>query len=235
MIPRRHFDALLKVEVARQRRLALRLMGTTLAIAAVFWLAGKRDSTTVLAVALGTGLGAALIVPMGITKDRLDGALEFLAGLPTDAATIASARFATVVIVTLPWALASAAATLLVSRAAGGAPPAAAIALGAFLLTWIGLTTIGWILTGVFCRWDLAQLLGFPVVALLIALLVVGRVLRHVVPPDPQLLLARLVEGPWGPAALFGGIAVLSAGAGVLAYLLAVNGIARYRRDPAAL
>ncbi|MGD0991603.1 MAG: hypothetical protein ABR998_03960 [Gemmatimonadales bacterium] len=235
MIARRHFAALLKVEVARQRRLALRLIGSTVALAAIFWLAGKRESGMFVAVALGTGFGAALIVPLGVTRDRLDGTLEFLSGLPASAATIAAARFAAVVIVTLPWALASAAATLLVSRAAGGALPPAAVVLGAFPLAWIGLTIIGWMLTGVFCRWDPAQLMGLPVVGFFVVLLVAGHVLRGVLGPNPQPWLTSLLERPWATAVLLGGFLMLGAAAGYLSYLLAVNAIARYRRDPAAL
>jgi hypothetical protein len=231
---RRHFRALLKVEVARHRTVVTRLLLTTAALVAVFWVAGKRGPDTMLAVVLGAGLGSALIVPMGVTRDRLEGTLAFLTGLPTRPATIAAARFAVVVFATAPWALLAAFGMLPLARELEHGPPPLAAALGTALLAWIGLTTIGWVLTGVLSRWDLAQMLGVPIIVAVIALLVLPRLLRPLVPADPVAWLTWFLAQAWAPVAIGGGLVGLALLAGAVSFGLAVRGIARYDAGPGA-
>lgn len=231
---RRQLAALLTVELRRQRRVTARLFVSTAVIAAVFWLAGKRGPDTGFAIALGMGFGAALIVPVGVTKDRLEGTLAFLTGLPTRPSTIAAARFAAVAVTTLPWAVVAAGGLGWVAAAFPGAPPPAWVALGALPLAWAGFTTIGWILTGVFSRWDLAQLLGVPIVVAVIALLLIPRVARPLLPADPAAWFGTFFASPWGPLGVASAVLLVAAAAGAAAFALAVHGIATYRPDPAS-
>jgi hypothetical protein len=231
---RRQLAALLAVELRRQRRVTARLLLSTAVIAGVFWLAGKRGPDTGFAIALGMGFGAALIVPVGVTKDRLEGTLAFLTGLPTRPSTIAAARFAAVAVTTLPWAVVAAGGLAWVAAAFQEAPPPGWVALGALPLAWVAFTTVGWILTGVFSRWDLAQLLGVPIVVAVIALLVLPRLAGPLLPADPAAWFDTFFASPWGPLAMAGAALLVAAAGGGAAFGLAVHGIGMYRPDPAS-
>ena len=70
----------------------LRMIGLTIFIGGVFSIAGKRTSADQIALVLGSGLGAALIVPIGIARDKMEGTLELLCGLPVAPRVIAASR-----------------------------------------------------------------------------------------------------------------------------------------------
>jgi len=70
--------ALLALELRRQRPMFVRMALVTVVIGLVFFVAGKRTPADLLATLVGSGLGVALIVPMGIARDKMEGTLEFI-------------------------------------------------------------------------------------------------------------------------------------------------------------
>ena len=97
--------ALMILELRRQRLVIMRLALVTAAIGALFYLAGKRTPTEMLAAMIGSSIGVVLVVPMGITRDKLEGTLDFICALPVDSRTIAASRIAAMAVLSIPWAV----------------------------------------------------------------------------------------------------------------------------------
>ncbi len=98
--------ALLLLVLRRDRPQVARMVFVTFAICGLFYLAGKREASNQLAILLGSGLGIVLLVPMGIVRDKMEGTLEFICGLPVEPREIAASRFIAGALIAIPWAIA---------------------------------------------------------------------------------------------------------------------------------
>jgi len=234
MAERAHVVALLRLELERQRKLVLRLLGTTIFVGAVFWLLEGHGLPSLLAVALGTGIGSAMIVPFGVSMDRHEGTLEFLTALPTPPAAIAAARFLAAAMFTIPWAILIAAAALPLARALTPAPPVAAAVAGTLLLTWLLLTLLAWALTGLFLRSRPGRYLGYPLAVLILGVGLLPKLLRLPGREDVARWLGWLLAQPWAPAAVAAALLLLAAAVAAVSFRLAVRGVMLYRPDPTA-
>lgn len=218
---------LLKLELRRQGPIALKMALFTAVICAVFYAAGKRAPTDLLAAVLGSGLGAVLIVPMGISRDKLEGTLDFICGLPVEPRAIAASRFCAAAVFAAPWAAGVAGTSV--------ALPATAHVnfLAAGVLTWVALLMFGVCVVAAFACWDLETLLGAPLIVLVGVFVLVPRVLRAWFPhltPDAAL---HFLQQP--SALLVVALCLVAAGsfASTVAFEMTARAFANYRADPA--
>jgi hypothetical protein len=217
---------LLVLELRRHRPMLQRMILLTAAVCIVFFVLGKRTPMDQLAALLGCSLGVALIVPLGIARDKMEGTLDFVCGLPVEARDIAASRFISVAALAVPWALAI------------GAVSAAAPAIGslnpvdAFVFAWLGMVLLGSCATALFCRYDFETLLGTPVVVMILFVAIAPRVMRLWLPSLTPQTLARILGHPYAPLAVIASLVVVVALAGALTFGVTVRGFATYCHDP---
>jgi ABC-type transport system involved in multi-copper enzyme maturation permease subunit len=203
----------------------LRMMGLTIFIGGVFFIAGKRTSADQMALVLGSGLGAALIVPLGIARDKMEGTLELLCGLPVSPRVIAVSRIAAGALLSLPWAFG---AGLFAFRLLPGFP---LNPFGVSLLAWLVLVLLSACGTAVLARFELESVLGVPFVAALIVLVLLPRALRALYPGLSADLVLEFLGRPAAPALL--ALALLSTfvACGAIALEITSRAFATYARD----
>ena len=167
---------LLLLELRRQRRVAGRMALLTILVGVVFFIAGKRAPADFLAIVIGSSLGTVLIVPMGVARDKMEGTLDFICGLPVDARDIAASRFAAVAIFAIPWA-ASIGVVSTVARTSLQLNPA-----GVAMFAWLVLCVLGACGTALLARYDFENMLGAPILALVIPAVLLPRAIRALMP-----------------------------------------------------
>src|SRR5690606_22244095 len=171
-----NFDALLWLETRRDGPLVLRLIGATIVVLGLFAAFGRATAENVVAIALGSGFGAVLIVPMTVSRDKLERTMDFLRSLPTTASEIAAARFAAAALSALPNAVLAGAALLVVDLPAPFDFVSGRFAVAATVALWILLTTAAWLLIAASAAFELSSLLSWPLIALVLFALVLPRV-----------------------------------------------------------
>lgn len=217
----------MKLELRRQRPMVVKMAVLTAIVCGVFVVAGKRAPSDLLAVVMGSGLGAALIVPMGISRDKMEGTLEFLCGLPVEPRAIAASRFGAMAVFAAPWAVAVGVVSLALPAIARVNPVAAAV------LAWLALLLIGACGVAAFACFDLESLLGAPLVGLAIAFVLVPRAVRALFPAVTGDAVLRLMRQPAAPLVI--AVCMLAVGGvvGAIAFGMTTRGFANYRVDPA--
>jgi hypothetical protein len=219
---------LLLLELRRQRPMLVRMIGLTVFVAAVFLVAGKRTAADQLALVLGSGLGVVLIVPLGIVRDKMEGTLELLCGLPVAPRAIAASRILAGALLPLPWA---AGAGLL----ALGLPPAVPLdpfAVGA--LAWCVMLLLSACGTAILARCELERVLGAPFVGVLLLLVLLPRALRWFARLHPGFTpdrLRALLQYPAAPALCALGLAAIIAAWVAVSLEIASSAFATYDRD----
>lgn len=149
----------------------------TALVAAVFFIAGKRSPEDRLATVLGCSFGIVLIVPMGISRDKMEGTLDFVCGLPVEPRDIAASRLIAAGLFAIPWAVGIGA--VWISRPFSIALNPVAVAA----VAWLAMLTIGASATAIFTYFELESLLGAPIIAMLLIVAIVPRIV-HAVMPD---------------------------------------------------
>jgi ABC-type transport system involved in multi-copper enzyme maturation permease subunit len=218
---------LLKLELRRQRPFALKMALLSAVVCAVFFAAGKRAPADLLAVVLGSGLGAVLIVPMGISRDKMEGTLDFLCGLPVEPRAIAASRFAAMAILAAPWAIAAGVVSIALPVTVQVNPGAVTV------LTLLVLLVIGACSITAFACWELEALLGAPFVALVIAFVLAPRVARALLPGLTRDAALHFVQTPSAPLLIALCLLVAGGVVGAIAFGMTTRGFANYRADPA--
>jgi hypothetical protein len=218
---------LLMLELRRDKPQVVRMTFVTLAICGMFFMAGKRDASSQLAILLGSGLGIVLLVPMGIVRDKMEGTLEFICGLPVEPREIAASRFIAGALVAIPWAAAVGALTF--TMRSNGAMNAA----DAAVLTWLLMCLIGGCITAAVALFDFATLLGMPLVALVAAWILLPRIVGALFPGVTERTVVDFLNRPTTPLILAGALMITLCATGSIAFAAAVRGFARYRHDPA--
>jgi hypothetical protein len=218
---------LLKLELRRQRPMVLKMALLTAFVCGVFYLVGKRAPVELLAAIAGSGLGALLIVPMGISRDKMEGTLDFICGLPVEPREIAASRFAAMALIATPWAVAIGA----MAFAAPGEPPMHPVALA--VLSWLAMLVLGAGGIAMMTLFELETLLGFPFVAMVLVVVLVPRVARAFLPGVSREALIELVRRPEAPLAISLVLIVVPSVVGAVAFAAAVRGFSAYMADPA--
>ncbi len=221
--------SLLGLEFRRVRKQVLHTLGGSLAVVTVMVLADF-GSSAVFVLLGAIGFSFALMGPMHVMKDKLDGTMEFLAGLPASPASLAAARCAAAGALT-------ALGAFFVTAACGIAlppildVPAIRVVAVAYPLSWFSASAASWLLMGLMARFTIARLAstGFavPFVVLIGALWVFDALFGN-----PVDLLADLMARDSGLSILILAVLLLSTIVMAASYLLTRGGIARYRPEP---
>ena len=219
-------NALLRLELRRQRPMVGRMILLTIVVLCVFFAAGKRAPSELLAAVLGSGLGSALIVPMGVSRDKMEGTFDFICGLPVEPRAIAMSRFVAMAILEAPWAMLAGVVAAMVP-AATRVDPAAVCALA-----WIVALIIGACGVAALTCFDLETMLGAPVVVLVITFAVAPRIVRTLFPRVSSDAALRFLQQPTAP--LLVGTCLIVAGGivGGIALWATARAIESYRADP---
>ncbi|MFI5233795.1 MAG: hypothetical protein ACHQSE_14950 [Gemmatimonadales bacterium] len=198
---------LLRLELRRQRPMVVKMAVLTAIVCGVFFAAGKRAPSDLLAVMMGSGLGAVLIVPMGISRDKMEGTLDFLCGLPVDPRAIAAS-------LALP--------------ATAHVNPVVVV-----VLTWLAMLLIGACTVAALTCFELESLLGAPLVGLVIAFVLVPRAVRALVPAVTGEAVVRFLQQPAAPLLVAACLLAMGTLVGAMAFGMTTRGFANYRTDPA--
>jgi hypothetical protein len=216
---------LLGLELKRQRPMLFRMVALTAIVSATFYLAGKRTSADFLATLIGSSLGVVLIVPMGISRDKMEGTLDFLCGLPVESQEIAASRFVAVAILSVPWAMGVGALSFALPA------PIPLNPAGVAILAWLALLMLGACATALLARFDLESLLGAPVVAIVIAVAVVPRAVRLLMPAITREAFMAFLRQPSAPLVLMFSFLAAAVVTGAAAFGITSRAFANYRPD----
>jgi len=207
----------------------LRALGGALLMVGLFFVAGKRSPADHLAIFLGIGFGASLLVPLGIWRDRLEGTLDFLCGLPVEASSIAASRFIVVALGALPWSIGVAIAAARLPAEYSLNPIAVAI------VVWLLFTLVGACLAALIAKFGIEGLAGWPVIAIGSLTLLGPRLLRHFVPGFSAKQLFELAQRPYASAAAAAILLIMIGLLGTLAFEVTTRAIASFRHDTSQL
>ncbi len=220
-----HVRSLLKLELRRQRPLLLRMVGMSAMTAAIFFMLGKRSPADQLAILLGTSLGIVALVPAGITRDKMEGTLEFLIGLPVEPRAIVISRFIATALTAIPWAVLAGFLALTFP------PPFQMNPIGVCILAWMLFVLLGICGIAVMTRFELESLVGAPLIAMLIVFGLGPRLVHAVAPGLTAKSLLVLLFQPYAPIVIAFAMIAAIAGVGTLAFVVTERAIATYRRD----
>ncbi|MGH7653383.1 MAG: hypothetical protein ACREN6_01850 [Gemmatimonadaceae bacterium] len=218
---------LLMLELRRQRPMVVKMALLSAIVCVVFFAAGKRAPAELLAVVLGSGLGAVLIVPMGISRDKMEGTLDFLCGLPVEPRAIAASRFVAMAILAAPWAIAAGAVSIALPATVPVNPGAVTV------LSLLAMLVIGSCAVAALACWELEALLGAPFVAVVIAFVFAPRAVRALLPGLTRDAVLRLLQQPSAPLVVAVCLLVAGGVVGAIAFGMTARGFANYRADPA--
>jgi len=199
----------------------------TAIVCALFYVAGKRAPVEVLAAVAGSALGAVLIVPMGISRDKMEGTLDFLCGLPVEPREIAASRFVAMAAIAMPWAFAVGAVSWLLPATVPLNPAAVAA------LSWLLMLVLGVCGVALMTCFELESLLGAPVLALLLIGVLVPRVSHALFPAITRATLIGFAQRPEAPFVLAVALIVLAGAVGAVAFGATARGFGSYRADSA--
>jgi hypothetical protein len=214
---------LLRLELRRQRSLVVRMIGLTILVCLVFYALGKRTQSDRLAIVIGTSLSAVILVPMGISREKMEGTLDFVCGLPVEPRTIAASRFAAAAIIALPWATGIGFVSTLAPTI--GALNGVVVAV----LAWLGIMLLCECCMALFTIFDLESLIGWPFAAFIISLMVLPRVVRAVFPGITEETILQLLQRPATPVVLSLVLLIAAAIVGALSFAMTTRGFANYR------
>ena len=216
---------LLKLELRRQRPMVVKMAVLTAIVCGVFYVAGKRAPAELLAAVAGSGLGAVLIVPMGISRDKMEGTLDFLCGLPVEPREIATSRLIAMAVIAVPWAVAIGAVSRQLPETVPF-NPAAVVAL-----SWLMMLVLGACGVALMACMELESLLGAPVLALVLIGVLVPRALRALFPVVTRATLIGFAQRPEAPAVLAAALIALVGAVSAVAFVATARGIGNYRAD----
>ena len=214
---------LLLLELRRQLPVVMKMAALTVLMAVLFYALGKRSPAEFLAVLLGSSLGVMMIVPAGILRDKMEGSLDFICGLPVEARAIAASRFIAVAVLSLPWAFAS-------GVASHWLPPSLAMnPVGVGASSWLVMILFGMCGTAMLVRYDIGTLIAYPMFLMIVSPTLAPRVAHALFPELTKEAMLTFLQQPLTPVLV--ALALLGAvvSAGHVAFRIAERGFAEYR------
>jgi hypothetical protein len=205
--------------------MAVRMAVFTVISCALFFALGKRAPSDFLAIMIGSSIGIVLMVPMGISRDKMEGTLDFICGLPVEPRAIAGSRFIAVAILAVPWAVATGAVAASVPQIGALNP------LGVTVLMWLAMLLLGACGTALMTQFGLETLFGAPLLAMVITLVLLPRVVRALVPGITQEALLRFLQQPAAPYVIAAALVAAVGIVGAVAFAATARGFAGYRPD----
>lgn len=208
--------------------MVLRMMGLTIFACLAFYALGKRTQSDRLAILVGSSLSAVIMVPMGISREKMEGTLDFICGLPVEPRAIAASRFVAAAVIALPWAAG-------IGFVSTFAPAMGALnGVGVAVLAWLGIMLLGACCMALFTIFDLETLIGVPFAGFIIALMVLPRVVRALFPGITQATILQLLGRPAAPVVLALTLLIAVAIVGTVSFAITTRGFANYRRGEAS-
>jgi hypothetical protein len=211
------------LELRRQRAVITRLAALTIAIGGLFYLAGKNSPSELLAAMIGSSIGVVLIVPMGIARDKLEGTLDFICALPVEPREIAASRLVATALLALPWSMGVGALSMAL-RSPVPLNPVIVATASLLILTALGAT-----LAAFFALFEFEQLLGAPLFAMVVFVVLAPRAIRWMFPHVSVDVVRGFLNQPGAPLALTAAAIVIIVSIGFASYAAIQRGFARYR------
>lgn len=208
--------------------MVLKMMGLTVLVCLAFYALGKRTQSDRLAIVIGTSLSAVIMVPMAISREKMEGTLDFVCGLPVEPRAIAASRFIAAAVIALPWA--SGIGFVSTFAPAIGALNGAAVAA----LAWLGIMFLAACCIALFTVFDLETLIGVPFVGFILALMVVPRVVRALLPGITPEAVLQLLQRPAAPIVISLALLIAVAIVGAASFAITARGFANYRPGASA-
>ncbi len=198
----------------------------------VFAVFSEDVAENILAVTMGGTMGTALLIPMTVSRDKLEHTLGFLLSLPATVPELVVARFGAAALSLLPGSVATGAALALLPLPAELAfmegIPAFTMALG----FWLLLMVVAWSLTAAAAAFDLSTLLGWPLVIFVGLCFILLWAIRTLGPDDPVQALRSFFGQPFAGAVLVAVVTVAMIATAIAAFLFACWGFAGYTPRP---
>ncbi|MEJ2539159.1 MAG: hypothetical protein P8188_04205 [Gemmatimonadota bacterium] len=230
----RAFRALVAVELRRGLGVVGRGLAMTGAALLLFAVLGQADRQSLGTLLLGLTAFYMVSAPVTVTRDRLDGGLEFLASLPVSPGIVAGARLTGFALLQLPVPVHLSLAGWLWAWPALGLSPGLGTAGAFFLLTWALSVGITGVVSGVMVRWGADAFGRWPAILLALfgmaAVLMGGRFEAAI-----RDVLARLVAQAGLGTVVGGGSALLALVLLALAYRWLAVGVERFQPEPAKI
>jgi hypothetical protein len=201
----------------------MRMAQLTALVAVVFFIAGKRSPEDRLAAVIGCAFGVVLIVPMGISRDKMEGTLDFICGLPVEARDIAASRFVAAGLLVIPWAVGIGAVWLARPFSIALNPLAVSVA------AWLAMVSISTGAAAIFTCFELENVLGVPMIAMLITVVVVPRAVHAGFPSLTTALMLQWLTTRAAPVVLASAATLVVISVCTVAFLATVRGLAKHQ------
>jgi hypothetical protein len=214
---------LVRLELGRIFLPVVKMYGFTAAVAALLLAAGWSTPGRLSFLLALAGFSTLSQIPMNALRDRIEGGLEFLKGLPVDAGTLALARVAACAVGAVPAAVIVLGAAVVLGRGTDPVVEGTAWIPGAVILAWAGLAAGASLVTGLVLRVQVSRI-GYVPLVLVLALAALDPVVDRLV-PDPAATVGSLLELPWLPQAAWAAGLAASGLVTSLAFQLARSGI----------
>lgn len=218
------------------RRVRPQLVRSALMLAVIFGvlaLTGRATGEIAVLVLLGMAMAFALLLPPNQLRDKLDGSMAFLLGLPVERSTLARARCLATGLVMIPGALFPVAAWSLAAPAffpPGLSRPGLA---GVALVSWSTLTAVSILLSALLVRFKMEQVTMIPFVIFLGLLFVLDPLLTPLLPD--QAAVAQFLARPEAAILVEFGIVLGSAAVILVGYRLLRDGLENYQPNGASM
>lgn len=212
------------------RRVRPQLVRSALMLAVIFGvlaLTGRATGEIAVLVLLGMAMAFALLLPPNQLRDKLDGSMAFLLGLPVDRSTLARARCLATGLVMIPGALFPVAAWSLAAPSffpPGLSQPGLA---GVALVSWSTLTALSILLSALLVRFRLDQISAIPVLVFFGLLFVLDPLVTPFLPHQTR--VAEFLSRPEAAMLVETGLVLVSTGVGLVGYRMLRGGLERFQ------
>lgn len=226
----RALGSLLRLEYRRVRKQVLHTLVGSLVVVGGMVVTGVSDVNTTPFVLVAVGFSFLFMGPVHVLKDKLDGTMEFLAGLPAHASILALARCLAAS------GLAALSAVFLAAACGVALPPmlgssAARIVVVAYPLSWATASAMSWLLIALLTRFTMTRLASVGLLVPFVVMVGILWLFDWLFGNPAQILLALMDRDSW-QWILGSALLLLCAGVMAVSYVVARDGIGRYRPEP---
>ena len=228
------FFALLRVDIKRGAPTTARALAAIAALSLFFVVRGDTAGDSLGIALAATSVMYVMTVPLMTFKDKMDGTLEFLTTLPVSGSVVASSRLAAAGLATLPGAGQIAVAFGLFAAPILGVEAVGPSILYIGALAWIAIAMGSFLAVALIIRFDVTNLLSAPFFLMFAAIFGGDWVVSKLF-DDPLASFQAFVAMPWAPHIVAGLLAISLLSLVGLSFVLAKQGIERYRPTPDAI
>lgn len=215
------------LELRRVRPQLVRSAIFVTVIFSVLVITGQATGTFAVILLLGFAVSFTMLFPPNQIRDKLDGSLAFLLGLPVERSTVALARCLATGLIMVPGSLFVVAAWHLAAPTffpPGLSRPGPA---GVALVSWSAGTAVSILLSALLTRFRLEQVTAYPFLIFLGLLFLLDPLITPLLPD--QVSVARFLARPEAAMLVETGLVLVSAGVAVAGYRILRNGLERFQ------